>query len=73
MTDLEHLRHTAKRLERYARRVREKIWTGNRDDLLNALADIAEAGEISRRIYSLIEQHISTSAHTHPTTKDAPC
>jgi len=48
--DLEQLRSTAKRLERYARRARERIWTGNRDDLINALSDVAEAGEIARRL-----------------------
>jgi hypothetical protein len=61
-TDLEHLRSTAKRLERYARRVREKIWLGNRDDLLSALADVAETGEIARRFYSLLERYVSTAA-----------
>lgn len=58
---LDSLRSTAKRLERYARRVREKIWTGDRDDILSVLADLAETGEIARRLYSLLQHHISTS------------
>jgi len=63
VTDLEHLRWTAKRLEYYASRVREKIWAGNREDLLDALADTAEAGEIARRLWLAIEQAAaSTSA-----------
>jgi hypothetical protein len=72
LNDLENLRCIAKRLERYAARVREKIWLGNRNDLYNALADVAELAEISRRFYLAIQQHISTSApHTHP-LKDDP-
>jgi hypothetical protein len=65
--DLEQLRHTAKRLECYAVKVREKVWSGNRDDLLIALADVAETGEIARRFYSLLQQHISATniAITH--------
>ena len=45
------LRVAAKRLERYCTRVKDKIWSGNPDELFNALADVAEVAEISRRLY----------------------
>jgi hypothetical protein len=45
------LRMCAKRLEHYSNLVKAKIWLGTRDDLINALADVAEAGEIVRRLY----------------------
>jgi hypothetical protein len=42
----------AKRLERYSKRVRELIWSGDRSHLIDALADLAEAAEIARRLHS---------------------
>jgi hypothetical protein len=56
MSDLEHLRIAAKRLERYAQRAREKLWHGERNDLIRALPYIAETGEIARRLYKALEQ-----------------
>ena len=50
-SDSEQLRRTAKRLERYAIRSREKIWKG---DYIAALADFAATGEIARRLYKNI-------------------
>ena len=61
------LRVSAKRLERYADQVKDKIWRGTRDDLINALADIAEAGEISRRLYLQLQAQVQ---HTHPPLQD---
>jgi len=66
--DLEQLRSTAKHHERYARLSRERIWTGNRDDLINALSDVAEAGEIARRLYAFLQQHTCTT----PTQRAQP-
>jgi hypothetical protein len=40
-------------------RVREKIW---RSDYVDALADIAEAGEISRRLYLLVQERVNVTA-----------
>jgi hypothetical protein len=57
--DLEQLKRTAKRLERYAQRLGEKIWQGN---LIDALADTAEAGEISRRLYLQLQAQIQPRA-----------
>ena len=57
------LRVSAKRLERYSDRVKEKIWRGTRDDLINALADIAEAGEISRRLYLQLQAQVQHTEH----------
>ena len=59
---LRQIRLRAKQLEHCVIRLRERVWQA---DLSNALADSAEVAEISRRIYSLIEQHISASARTH--------
>jgi hypothetical protein len=47
--DSNQLRLTAKRLERYAIQSREKLWKG---DYVGALADLAETGEIARRLYT---------------------
>jgi hypothetical protein len=53
------------RLERYCRRAKDKIWAAERDDLLAAMADVAEAGEIARRLYSHIQQYLAISTlHT---------
>jgi hypothetical protein len=66
--DLEHLRRTAKRLERYACRVREKVWSGDREDLVTALADTAEAGEIARRLCLQIQISLQPVASPPPPT-----
>jgi hypothetical protein len=57
--ELQHLRVTAKRLERYALRVRENIWLGDRASLIRALSDTAEAAEITRRLWLAIQQETS--------------
>ena len=57
MDDLHQLRVQAKRLQRYSERVKAGIWTGTKDDLITALADCAEAGEIARRLYLLLQKH----------------
>jgi hypothetical protein len=44
------IRSTAVRLERYCRRVKNGVWEPDRDDLVQALADCAEAAEIARRL-----------------------
>jgi hypothetical protein len=59
--NLHQIRTQSVRLERYCRRTRDKIWAGNRDDLLGALADVAEAAEIARRLYSAIEKQLASS------------
>jgi hypothetical protein len=55
-TDLDHLRASAKRLERYAKRVREKLWLGDPRDMSYALADCAETAEIARRLYNKLHR-----------------
>jgi hypothetical protein len=60
VNDLDHLRFSAKRLERYSQRAREHIWTGNRSDLVNALADLAETSEIARRLYTKLQDVLHT-------------
>ena len=57
MDDFHQLRVQAKRLERYAIRTKDKIWKGDRNDLIDALADAAETGEIARRLYHQLQQH----------------
>jgi hypothetical protein len=49
--DLHSVRVAAKRLERYSHKVKDEIWCGDRRKLFDALADVAEAGEIARRLY----------------------
>ncbi len=61
--NLEQLRRNAKRLERYARQVREKLWTGDRDHAIDALADTAEINEISRRLSLQLQTWLQ---HTPP-------
>jgi hypothetical protein len=53
-TDIDAIRSTSLRLEHYAARVREKVWSGERDQLLRVLSDIAELGEVSNRLYDLV-------------------
>jgi hypothetical protein len=60
--DLQQLKLTVNRLQRHACRVREKILLCNRDDSLNALADVAETGEISRRCYPHPAAHLHLRA-----------
>jgi hypothetical protein len=55
------LRFAAKRVERYAPRVKAKIWTA---DLIGALSDIAETGEIARRLYGSIQSRINSSSRS---------
>ena len=47
--ELEQIRRAAKRLERRSTQCREKLWKG---DYIGALADLAETGEIGRRLYN---------------------
>lgn len=47
---LRRLRLAAERLERYSLRVQNALATGDRDQLYQALADVAEAHEIARRL-----------------------
>jgi hypothetical protein len=62
MSDPLHLaRVAAKRLETYSRRTKDKIWSGQRADFINALADVAEVNEISRRLYGHLENLIKNS------------
>jgi hypothetical protein len=74
--DTSQIRPQAVRLTRYCRRVKDKIFAGNRQDLIEALADCAETAEIARRLYQLIEQQLTT-AHdalqpTRAPLKDVP-
>jgi len=62
MSSLHEIRQGAVRLERYCRRAKLKIWSGNRDDLFNALADTAEVGEIARRLYLQLQLHTAPTA-----------
>jgi hypothetical protein len=70
---LHQIRVQVVRLERYCRRAKDKVWAGDRRDLIQAMADTAETAEISRRIYSLIEQHLSTHKATAATKDDPNC
>ena len=63
----EQLRHSAKRLERYARRVRENIW---RDDYVQALADAAELGEIARRFCLQLQAGLPAQPPAPPSLKE---
>ena len=47
---LRRLRLAAARLERYSLQVKDAMATGDRDRLVQALADVAEAHEIARRL-----------------------
>jgi hypothetical protein len=47
---------SAKRLERYSRRVKENIWRGDHSSLIVALADRAETAEIARRLWFAIQK-----------------
>jgi hypothetical protein len=73
MSSFHEIRVQALRLERYCWRSKNKIWRGDRRDLIDAMADVAEAGEIARRLYLAIQKHVSTPAlHTaHPLQDEA--
>jgi hypothetical protein len=66
VSDLPHLRQTAKRLERNARRVRELIWTGERTYLIEALAASAEVSENARRFWLQLQAHLAQPSSTTP-------
>ena len=53
--DIESVRVAVIRLQRYTRRVKDKVWSGERRKLVDAMADIAEVGEICRRLYKRLE------------------
>jgi hypothetical protein len=55
---LHQIRVQTVRLERYCRRVKDGVWAGNRQDLIQALADSAEATEIARRLWLGIKEHL---------------
>jgi hypothetical protein len=52
------IRVTVLRLERYLHRAKDKIWSGDRQALIDALAEIAEAGEIARRLCLMIQKQL---------------
>jgi hypothetical protein len=59
--DLQSVRAAVIRIERYTRRAKGKVWSGERRELVNAMADVAEVGEISRRLYKLLEAELRGS------------
>jgi hypothetical protein len=61
MSSWHTIRLYAKRLETQSRRIKDAIWTGNERQLLNTLADCAEAGEISRRLYNQLQGYLQVS------------
>jgi len=50
----------AKRLIAYAQRVEKALQSLDSRDHQNALADVAEAGEIARRLYLAIQDYLKT-------------
>jgi len=60
MSSIHQLRQSVTRLQRYCQRAKDKIRSASRDDLVGAMADVAETGEISRRLYSQLETLIKT-------------
>jgi hypothetical protein len=62
MDDLHQTRIQAKRLERFAYLVKDKIWRGDRRDLIGAMTDVAEAAEIARRLYNTLARVIKESS-----------
>ena len=73
--EFQHLRRSAKRLERYYCRIKENIWRGDRSSLITALAATAEAAEIARRLWLAIQQQLknTSSAHFNPSSGIDPC
>ena len=63
MDSLRQVRVQVVRLERYCQRTKDRVWSGNYRDLCNALADCAEAAEIARRLYLLIETAVQQQPH----------
>jgi hypothetical protein len=62
MKERQHqLRQSVTRLRRYTERVSDKIDSGRREDLIGALADVAEVAEIARRLYSALQGFINPS------------
>jgi hypothetical protein len=57
-------KNRAKRLERYAVKVRENLWSGDRDRAVTALADCPETGEIARRLYLMLQTRLNPPATT---------
>lgn len=57
--DLHAAKVAAVRLQRYSRKVKDGIWIGDRRKLIDALADVAEAGEIARRLYDALQKVIN--------------
>jgi hypothetical protein len=49
----------ADRLEQYALRIKDRLWSGDRRLQVNALADAAEANQISVRLYGYLEKMIN--------------
>jgi hypothetical protein len=58
MNSLHQIWVQAVRLERYGRPVKDKIWAGDHQDLIQALADTAEAAEISRRLWQELKDYL---------------
>jgi hypothetical protein len=55
MNSLHQIRQNVTRLQRYSQRAKDKIWAGKHDDIIGAMADVAEANEITHRLYSQLE------------------
>jgi hypothetical protein len=66
MNSLHQARTNVVRLERYCRRTKDKIWAGTREDLFDAMADCAEAAEIARRLYTLLQRETAPTETTAP-------
>jgi hypothetical protein len=49
------------RIELYTQRVKEKLDSGDRRQLVNSMSDLCEIAEIARRLYARIEKEIKTS------------
>ena len=60
------IRLYTKTLERYSKRVKDAVWSANERDLIDALADIAEVGEIARRLYPQLRTWIQSHPQQPP-------
>jgi hypothetical protein len=49
----------ADRLELYAQRIKAKLWSGDHRLQINALADAAEANQVSARLYGYLKKMIN--------------
>lgn len=47
------------RLNTYATAIQAKVWSGDRRQLISAMADAAEAHEIARRLYDFLSTVIN--------------